>query len=236
MSPIVDSIKDNVASTSISYGQHLAAFLKSAGTPVEIKNRPTPSPGPNELLIEARSIALNPIDHKQRDFGLTIRSYPTILGSDVAGVVLSIGSDVSSELFKPGMRVAAYALGFYKNNDMDYGSFQKRVLVPSANVVSLPEQISFNEAALLPMSVTTAWNGCYILGISHDTAYKPVDKQGMLVWGGASSMGTGAIQIAKSLGFTVYATASEKHHENLEGLGISRTFDYRNKNVVELVV
>ena len=110
------------------------------------------------------------------------------------------------------------------------------MLVPAANVVPLPEKIGFNEAALLPMAVVTAWSGFYSIGLPRDTAYEAKDKKGLLVWGGASSVGSAAVQVAKSMGFKVYVTASEKHHEYLRGLGASEVFDYRSENVVGDIV
>lgn len=86
------------------------------------------------------------------------------------------------------------------------------------------------------MAVVTVWSGWYSIGLPRDTAHKPADKQGMLVWGGASSVGSAAVQIAKSMGFTVYTAASEKHTEYLKGLGASRVFDYRGEGVVEKIV
>ena len=53
-----------------------------------------------------------------------------------------------------------------------------------------------------------------------------------MVWGGATSIGTGAIQLAKLIGFRIYATASERHHEYLKSLGASEMFDYRDEEVV----
>ncbi|KAL2353325.1 hypothetical protein BJ546DRAFT_950673 [Cryomyces antarcticus] len=64
------------------------------GSALIVTHRPAPGPGPNELLIEVKCIALNPIDWKQRGSGFAVASYPTIVGSDLAGTVLSIGSSV----------------------------------------------------------------------------------------------------------------------------------------------
>ena len=224
--------------SSTPSGQHLAAILpsKAAGV-LDITHRATPTPGPDDLLIEVKSIALNPIDYYQRDHGFPpLDHYPTILGSDVGGTVLSAGSSVPSDAPKPGTRVAAAAPCFFTKGLPDYGAFQTRVLVPAANVVPLPPKISFNEASLLPMAVVTAWSGWYSIGLPRDTAYTAADKKGMLVWGGASSIGSGAVQVAKSMGFYVYVTASEKHHKYLKGLGASKVFDYKSEHVVENIV
>lgn len=235
--PSLSNQKARIMSTTTS-NQHLAAILvsKAAGV-LEIEHRPTPTPGPDELLIEVKSIALNPVDYFQRDAGFPpIANYPTVLGSDIAGIVVSVGSSVPSDALKPGTRVAAFASSFYKSGVPDYGAFQTRVIVSAASAVPLPSKMSFNEASLLPMAVATTWAGWYSIGLPRDTAYTATDKKGMLIWGGASSVGSAAIQIAKTMGFHVYATASEKHHEYLKTLGASKVFDYKREDVVESIV
>ena len=183
-----------------------------------------------------RSIALNRVDVFQRDVGVFIKAYPAVVGSDIGGIVISAGSSVLSETLKPGTRVAAFGTAYYSQGAPDYGALQTRVLVSADNVVPLPQGMSFTEASLLPMAVGTAWAGWYTLGLPRDTAYTAADKKGMLVWGGASSIGSAAVQIAKLMGFIVYVTASEKHHEYLKSLGAARTFDYKGENVVENIV
>lgn len=110
------------------------------------------------------------------------------------------------------------------------------MIVPAANAVPLPPGMGFNEASLLPMAVETAWAGWYSIGVARDTKYAAADKKGLLVWGGAGSVGSAAVQVAKSMGFIVYVTASEKHHEYLKRLGASRAFDYKSEDVVGQIV
>ncbi|KAK2765088.1 hypothetical protein FQN54_008787 [Arachnomyces sp. PD_36] len=215
---------------------HLAAILPAAGTPLEVIHRPTPKPGPNELLIEVKSLALNPLDCKQRDFGIRVASYPAVLGSDIAGTVVSRGWSIPADAPKPGTRVTAFAPCFFTQAAPNYGAYQTHVLVPSENVAKIPQGMSFNEAAMLPLAVLTAWSAWYTLGFSRDLKYTAADRQGMLVWGGASSIGSAAVQTAKEMGFTVYTTASEKHHAHLKSLGASKVFDYKSGSVVEDIV
>jgi NADPH:quinone reductase-like Zn-dependent oxidoreductase len=236
MTSIVNKSTDEVAGTPTPSGQHLAAILPSKYSAFELTHRPTPTPGPNELLIEVKAIALNPIDHHQRYLGVFIAAYPAVIGSDIAGTVITAGASVPRDAPKPGTRVAAFAPCFYMQGAPDYGAFQTRVLVPAANAVPLPDRISFNEGSVLPMAVLTTWAGLYNLGVPRDTAYTAADKKGMLVWGGSSSVGSAAVQVASLLGFTVYTTASEKHHEYLKSLGASKVFDYRREDVVESIV
>ncbi|MCJ1247134.1 hypothetical protein MMC30_004345 [Trapelia coarctata] len=219
MSSIVNKVKDTVT-----------------GSGFFITNRPTPTPGPNELLTAVKSIALNPIDFYQRDYGFPPINYPAVIGYDIAGTVLAAGSSVPSSAPKPGTRVAALAVCFYMQGAPDYGALQTRVLVPAVNAVPLPDGMSFTEASLLPIAITTVWGGWYTIGVARDTKYTAADKKGMLVWGGASSIGSAAVQVARVMGFHVYVTASEKHHEYLKGLGARRGFDYKSEDVVERIV
>ncbi|KAG9230411.1 chaperonin 10-like protein [Amylocarpus encephaloides] len=221
---------------NMSSKHHLAAVLHAKGERLNVENIPTPTPGPDDILVEVKSIALNPIDYVMRDFGFAVSSYPTVPGSDVAGTVISVGSNVPGSTPKPGSRVFGFAPGFFKNSKVEYGGFQTRVVLPATNVTPMSSGMSFNEATLLPMSVLTAWSGFYSIGIGRNTKLSSSDKQGFLVWGGAASIGTSAIQIANMMGFAVYAMASEQHHSYLKSLGAMKCFDYKAPDALELVV
>ncbi|KAI1404382.1 GroES-like protein [Hypoxylon fuscum] len=214
---------------------HLAAVVTGKGQPLEIQERQTPKPGPDELLLEVKAIALNPLDYKCRDFGFMVAQYPSVLGSDIGGVVLETGSNVSST-FKPGTRITAFAPTFFVKCAPDYGAFQQRLIIPARNVAPIPDNITFKEAATLPMAVCTTWSGWWTIGLPRNTSYSHSDKQGILIWGASSSVGSMVVQSAKLLGFTVYATASVKHHEYIKSLGASRVFDYKDTNVEDAII
>ncbi|KAI1383939.1 GroES-like protein [Hypoxylon trugodes] len=214
---------------------HLAAFVPGKAQNLEVRERETPKPGPDELLLDVKSIALNPIDYKARDSGFAIAEYPAITGSDVAGVVVEAGSNVSST-FKPGTRVTAFALSFFARGAPNYGAFQQRPLVPARNATPIPDYLTFNEAAILPMAVATAGSGLDTIGVPHDLSYSPSDKQGILVWGASSSVGSLTVQLAKLLGFVVYGTANAKHHEYVKSLGASKVFDYKEPGVEDTII
>ncbi|GMG09731.1 unnamed protein product [Aspergillus oryzae var. brunneus] len=217
-------------------GQHEAAILPQKGGPLSLGKRPTPEPGPNEVLIEVKAVALNPCDHFQRDYGMPpVPIYPAIIGSDTAGVVVKLGSDVTT-IPGPGSRVIAFASSFYQNGSPDHGAFQKYTLAQSEAVIPLPDNLSFEEGAVFPMAVLTALTAWTTIGIPLDTKYTPADKQAVLIWGASSSVGTLAVQSAKTLGFTVYATASPKHHDLVKRLGAHAVFDYRASDIVSQIV
>ncbi|ESZ94972.1 hypothetical protein SBOR_4655 [Sclerotinia borealis F-4128] len=205
--------------TSTTAVQHLAAIIPQKGGPFEIVYRRTPTPGPEELLIEVHSIACNPIDHYMRDHGFVITSYPAIPGSDISGIVIAAGSSVPAIAPKIGTRVTAFAPAFFTQGDPDHGAFQKKVLVPASTVCPLPDGMSFNEGAILPMAVLHLRK-----------------KKGALVWGGSSSIGGAGVQQAANMGYVVYATASPQHHEYVKKLGASKVFDYKDSDVVKNIV
>ncbi|CZR55004.1 related to toxD protein [Phialocephala subalpina] len=215
-------------------GQHLASILTSKGSPLSLIHRPTATPGPNELLIEVKALALNPADNAQLHLGILIASYPYILGSDIAGTIVSVHPSVTE--YKTGDRVLAGVSAYFENANNDYGAFQKFVLAKKWAVTPLPDGVSFSQGAMLPMAVSTAWNGWFGLEIPRDTKWQPEDKKGMLVWGGASSVGSAALQSAKLMGYVIYTTASSKHHEYLKSLGATHVFDYHDEDVVRKIV
>ncbi|KAJ5371176.1 uncharacterized protein N7496_007268 [Penicillium cataractarum] len=154
---------------------HLAAIAIDKGEPFKLQARSTPKPGPGELLIEVKSVALNPADRLMRDLGLFIPTYPTVIGFDISGLVLEVGENVpvsetdeyTGLCFRPGItRVAAYAASFWRSCDPDYGAFQEKCLVLWQHAVPLPDEgMTWNQAATLPVSVEVPLNAWDIMGI-----------------------------------------------------------------------
>ncbi|KAI0187256.1 GroES-like protein [Astrocystis sublimbata] len=213
---------------------HRAAILPQKGGPLSIEDRATPSPGPNEVLIEVKAVALNIVDCYQRDYGTPpVHSYPAVVGNDASGIIAKAGAEVSSR-FPVGSRVLALATCFFSGSP-DNGAFQKYVLAPSEAVALLPDSITMEEGAVFPLVCMTALTAWTVLGIPLDTKYAAEDKQAVLIWGGSSGVGTYAIQSAKLMGFTVYATASPQHHAYLKSLGAHAVFDYKASDVVSQI-
>jgi len=234
---------------------HLAAMFTASGQPFRVEPRSTLIPGPNDLLIAVKSIALNPADHLIRDHGLFITSYPTVIGFDFSGLVLAIGSKVptgatseDSLHFEAGItRVACYSASFWRNWDADYGAFQERVLVPWQHVVQLPPELTWNEAATLPVAVQVplcAWDALGVprRGEVHEEG-EAKHKEALLIWGASSSVGTMGVQSARLIkeeqGSTfaaVYATAGLANLGHVRSLGADRVFDYRDAGAVDQIV
>ena len=214
---------------------HLAAVGHAKAQPLRYEARPTPTPGPDDVLIAVHSFAFNPVDYIQPEMGFMVGQWPSVFGSDVAGTVEAVGSSVPADSpFKPGARVGAFATAFYAQGAPDYGGMQAKVLVPATNVTPLPDAWSFDEGSLLGMAVATASAGLYTVGVSQSEPAPP--NKALLVWSAAASVGGSQVQIAKHLGFTVYATASPKHNAMVTKLGAARVFDYKDPDVVAKIV
>ncbi|KAG8628439.1 hypothetical protein KVT40_004312 [Elsinoe batatas] len=218
-------------------GKHLAVVSLQKGEPLTIQERETPTPGANDMLIEVKAVAINPVDYYQRDYGMPpVPSYPACFGSDAAGIVVKVGPSVPSSAPQPGTRVFAFASAFYQDGRPEYGAFQQYALAQSECVVALPEQLSLEQGASLPVAALTALTAYTTVGVPLDTKHSAEDKQAILVWGAAASVGTFAVQTAKMLGFTVYATASSKHHSYIKDLGADKIYDYHDADVVKQIV
>ncbi|KAK4495385.1 hypothetical protein PRZ48_013716 [Zasmidium cellare] len=210
---------------------HLAAFLDAVAQPLRIGPVPTPSPAAGEILIQNRALAINPIDWKQQSHGVYIASYPTILGTDSAGIIAAVGSEVTR--FKVGQRVIGHGITLATKNIAN-GAFQEYTICPEAAVAAIPDSMSFEDAVVLPLAISTAAAGLFEkkhLGLEYPDTPGDRSKKTILVWGGSSSVGSLAIQMARAAGYRVLATASERNLEFVEGLG-AMGFDYQAEGVL----
>lgn len=216
---------------------NLAALLPSPAGKLVVQERAIPSPGPDELLIRNHAIALNPIDWKRQALGFAVASYPSILGADVSGVVAAVGPNVTA--FQPGDRVLGSGDAMATANP-DHAAFQTYTIVSAAVATKLPDAVGFAEGTSLPTAVGTATMALFdVLGLSlssfqSDSAGR--EKSGILVWGGASSVGSAAIQLARLAGLKVFTTASPRHHDRVRALGAAAVVDYRSPTAVDELV
>ncbi|KAL8842892.1 MAG: hypothetical protein Q9170_000296 [Blastenia crenularia] len=191
---------------------------------------PNTHPKGSGLLIKNRALAINPVDWKIQDEGYFLKEYPNVLGSDICGTVETVGLDVG--LFQTGDRVTGYAASI-ANSEMDHGALQQYTLLNENVTTKIPDEMSFEEGAILPMSIVTAG-----VAVFHDLAVCRKGRQsgGFLVGGASSSVGSAAVQIARLLGFTVYAVCSPHRHSKAREYGASHVFDSNDANVLSNIV
>ncbi|KXJ88822.1 chaperonin 10-like protein [Microdochium bolleyi] len=204
--------------------QHQAAALTQRGARLEVVARPTPRPGPGELLLRVDVCAVNRADYKGRDADFPPNpQFPTVLGGDAGGVVVAVGPGEAR--LRPGDRVVAWAGPFFRGGDPNTGAFQQYTLVDAPNAARVPPDIALADAAALPVATFTAITALTtILGLPLTAV--GAHAHGLLVWGAASSVGTVAVQAARSLGLRVYATAAPANHAYLATLGAHTLVDY----------
>jgi NADPH:quinone reductase-like Zn-dependent oxidoreductase len=214
---------------------NLAAVVPTAKAKAELQERPVPSPGPHELLVRNHAIAANPVDWKIQDYVIFVEQYPNVLGSDACGVVEAVGEGVTK--FAVGDRVTGFSAVIY-NQNIDHGAWQTYTILREIATTKIPDSMSFAEGSVFPMAFATAAIALFVnLKIPKPPAVlENADKTALLVWGGSSSVGSAAVQVAKNLGLTVFATASPANHDYVKSLGATEVFDYRDKSVAQNIL
>jgi NADPH:quinone reductase-like Zn-dependent oxidoreductase len=214
-----------------------AAWQLSTGQPLSIGASDLPQLASNEILIRNAAIAINPLDWILQDVALLPwLDYPAILGSDVAGEVTAVGSDV--ERLKVGDRVVGQAVGTTVNQPAQ-GAFQQHTVVLDHMASPIPAEMSFADAVVLPLGLGTAASGLYgraQLALAPPSLSPVTRTEVVLVWGGSSSVGCNAIQLATASGYACVAVASARNADLLMDLGARDVFDYASRTIVEDVV
>lgn len=189
---------------------------------VRLADVPVPPLGDDDLLVRVCAASVNPVDAKIRAGQLKILlkyRLPLVLGNDLAGVVAAVGPQVSR--FKVGDAV-------YARLDKDrIGAFAEFALVREAAAAPKPANITFEEAASLPLVALTAWQALVELGGLRA-------GQKLLVHAGSGGVGTVAIQLARHLGATVLTTVGQRNMGLAQRLGADLAIDYRAARFEEL--
>ncbi|KAF3395901.1 Zinc-binding alcohol dehydrogenase domain-containing protein cipB [Penicillium rolfsii] len=166
------------------------------------------------------------------DSGRYLSTYPFILGRDTAGIVEDIGDGVTR--FRKGQRVIAPRSG-----NSAHAAYQVYSLASDRLSAPIPSHITFEQGAVLPLAISTAAAGLYLpeyLGLPLPSTVPKPSGDTLLIWGGSSSVGATAIQLAVASGLHVIATASSSNHAFVKSLGAHTIFDYISPTVVEDVL
>jgi NADPH:quinone reductase-like Zn-dependent oxidoreductase len=155
----------------------------------------------------------------------------------VAGVVAQVGSTVGK--VKKGDRVLGHCISLATGIQAQAG-FQNYTVVPEITVSPIPDSVSFEQAAVIPLGLSTAAAALYKADGLRLPYPKPGSKDStgtsILVWGGSSSVGGNAIQLATASGVKVIATCSERNFDYVKGLGASHTVDYNDPSAIDDIV
>ncbi|MBE9186107.1 NAD(P)-dependent alcohol dehydrogenase, partial [Microcoleus sp. LEGE 07076] len=168
----------------------------------------------NELLVRVRASSVNPVDWKIRQGHLQLLTgfnFPRTVGSDISGVVVEVGRDVTK--FQPGDEVYTFL------NPLNGGACAEYAAVPESSATFKPKNITHAEAAAVPIAGLTALQALRDLG--EIQAAKKV-----LINGASGGVGTFAVQIAKAMNAEVTAVCSANNREFVKGLGADFVLDY----------
>ncbi|KAI0760964.1 GroES-like protein [Trametes elegans] len=206
-----------------------ALVLPKKGGEWTVADLPVPTPGPKDVLVKVTAAALNPADWKIQAFGWDFPAFPVVGGFDGAGIVEAVGADVTS--LAKGDRIVFQ--GWLENPK---AAFQQYAAVPADLAAKIPDNISFDQAASIPVALATFVTGTY----NHHPQGKTINipapwEEGgttahagkpALILGGASSVGQYAIQLAKLSGFSPIITTASPHNEQLlRSLGAAHVLD-----------
>jgi NADPH:quinone reductase-like Zn-dependent oxidoreductase len=188
----------------------VVVITKHGGPEVlKVEERPDPRLGKGEVRIEVAAAGVNFADVMAR-IGIypDAPKPPCVIGYEVAGTILELGEGV--EGLTVGQRVLA---------GTQFGGYASQVVVPASDVVPLPDRLSFEQGAAIPVNYATAWAG--LIGYGN---LQPGER--VLVQAAAGGVGIAATQIAKRHGAEVYGTASPSKHERITELGVDHALDY----------
>ncbi|KIX95905.1 uncharacterized protein Z520_08160 [Fonsecaea multimorphosa CBS 102226] len=212
-----------------------AAWLREVNSPLQVGPSEIGHPGPGEVLVKNRAVAMNPIDWMIQYGAYPAGPLPKILGNDVSGDIVEVGEGVTQ--FKKGQRVLAHAVGL-ATGEPRHGGFQEYTVVPTVGCCVIPDGMQYEEACVLPLAISTAAIGLFHegrLGLrtpqdATETDYP--EGEAILIWGGSSSVGTAAIQLAVAAKYKVITTASPRNFDLCKKLGASEVFDHSSPGIV----
>ncbi len=196
------------------------AIARPGGPEVLVpETRPTPAPGPGEIVVAVRAAGVNRPDALQR-----AGAYPPpedasdLPGLEVAGEVAGVGEGVAR--WRPGDRVCALTPG---------GGYAGFARVHASNALPVPDGLDWVQAAAVPETAFTVWHNVFQRG-------RLKAGETLLVHGGSSGIGTTAIQLGKAFGASVIVTAgSAEKCEACRGLGADAAINYRDGDWTEAV-
>ncbi len=192
-----------------------AVVITKHGGPgvLRVQERPDPALGPGEVRIDVAAAGINFADVMARlGFYPDAPKTPCVVGYEVAGTILELGEGASNPArpLSLGQRVVA---------GTEFGGYASQVVVPADGVLALPDGLSFEQGAAIPVNYGTAWMGLVGFG-------SLLSGERVLIQAAAGGVGIAATQLAKRQGAEVYGTASPGKHARISELGVDHPLDY----------
>ncbi len=199
-----------------------AVWIPKHGVPdvLEVRETPDPNPGPGEVRVRVRAAGLNfaEVSARQGIYPAAPKP-PCIVGYEGAGVVDALGSGVTD----PGVGARVMFL-------TRFGGHSDTVCVPTRQLVLMPEAMSFEDAAAMPVNYLTAYQMLF-------RVRRVAAGDRVLVHAAAGGVGTAVLQLCRSVGgVTTFGTASARKHDHVRAQGCDHPIDYRTTDYVAAVL
>ena len=192
------------------------------GTNLEIRDVPLPVLEDDEVLVRVKAAAVNPLDNMiiHGEVKLIVPyKMPLIMGNEFSGIVEKTGKNTTR--FKAGDKV------YGRMPLKKIGAFAQYAAIEESALSLMPDYLSFEEAASIPLTALTAMQAFEIMQVK--------SGESIFISGGTGSLGAMAIPIAKSLGLHVYTNGSKENEERVRKLGAERFIDYKKENYVDVL-
>ncbi|EHK24949.1 uncharacterized protein TRIVIDRAFT_61701 [Trichoderma virens Gv29-8] len=201
-----------------------AVIVQSLGVSKLVTDRPIPKLRDDYILVKTVAVGLNPTDWKHVDF--LVKEGGPLIGCDYAGIVEAVGPAVTKS-FKKGDRVCGVAHGSNVVQPED-GTFAEYIVAKGDLQIKIPDNMTFEEAATLGVSVSTVGQSLYqFLDLALPTA-PSTDATPILIYGGSTATGILGIQYAKLSGYKVLTTCSPHNNDLVKSLGADAVFNYND--------
>ena len=189
---------------------------------VKIREINIPEIKPDEVLVRVKSVGINPVDNmitRGEVKLITPYSFPLTIGNELAGVIEKTGEKVTE--FKEGDRV------FSRLPTNKIGAFAEYVAINKKDLAKIPEYLSFNEAAAIPLTALTAYQALDILQLKSGKT--------LFISGGSGGFGAMAVPLAKARGIKVITNGSLENKERVLALGAEQFLDYKTEDYAQLL-
>ncbi|KAI0732105.1 GroES-like protein [Fomitopsis betulina] len=214
---------------SASAPKTMRALIVKPGPTVSVEEVEVPQVGDNDILVQVVATAQNPTDWKFVDY---VQNHGSILGCDWSGYVVAAGKKVASH------RVGDHVAGFVQGGTYpDYGAYAEYVRTPAELAWAVPEGTTHEEAAALGCAFWTAVQALYNpsrLGLVEPPS-RAEGKQWIFIYGGSTSVGQYATQLAHLSGYKVATVASSRNFDLCKSLGADFVTDYHEPNAVQMI-
>ena len=189
---------------------------------VKIREINIPEIKPDEVLVRVKSVGINPVDNmitRGEVKLITPYSFPLTIGNELAGVIEKTGEKVTE--FKEGDRV------FSRLPTNKIGAFAEYIAINKKDLAKIPEYLSFNEAAAIPLTALTAYQALDILQVK--------SGETLFISGGSGGFGAMAVPLAKARGIKVITNGSLENKERVLALGAEQFLDYKTEDYAQLL-